>query len=55
MHIDIDAQTAVEVMDVADWYDISPQDYIRILIKRDLDRVMEDVNPQLACWNGRQS
>lgn len=55
MKVNLEPQTLIEVVDVADWYGISPQDYVRMIVSRDLDRVMEEVNPQLDCWLGRSS
>lgn len=33
-----------------DWYKISPMDYIRMCVRKDLERVRE-LNPQLECWD----
>ena len=51
----LDVQMARELVDVADWYGMSPNDYVRHILQRALDDVCDNVNPQLDCWTQRHT
>ena len=55
MQVNFDVQTSLELDDVAEWYNLTPQEYVKLAVQRALDDVADNINPQLDCWAGRYS